>query len=68
LEEYYIGGLYLGIFNGVTDGSVLIISVYLYCAICGNSLFINEATISGLSEEEFNLTIAEIVVITITIL
>jgi len=27
LEEYYIGGLYLGIFNGVTDGSVLLIAL-----------------------------------------
>jgi len=30
LEEYYIGGLYLGVGNGVTDGSILLISLFFF--------------------------------------
>ena len=39
LEEYYTGGLYLGIGNGVTDGSALIIGLFIYCGIYGNESF-----------------------------
>lgn len=39
LEEYYIGGLYLGPFNGVTDGSVLIIGIFMASGIFGTSFW-----------------------------
>jgi ethanolaminephosphotransferase len=39
LEEYYIGGLYLGPGNGATDGSVLLISLFLYAGYRGNEVF-----------------------------
>lgn len=39
LEEYYIGGLFLGPFNGVTDGSVLIIAIFLVSGIFGNGFW-----------------------------
>jgi len=39
LEEYYIGGLYLGVGNGVTDGSAPIIALFIYCGMYGNDLF-----------------------------
>ena len=39
LEEYYTGGLYLGIGNGVTDGSALIIGFFIFCGINGNESF-----------------------------
>ena len=39
LEEYYTGGLFLGIFNGVTDGSVVVIGVYIFGGIFGTGIF-----------------------------
>jgi ethanolaminephosphotransferase len=39
LEEYYTGGLWLGLFNGVTDGSVGVIALFLYCGVKGNDFF-----------------------------
>lgn len=39
LEEYYIGGLYLGVGNGVTDASVVIICLFLYTGYAGNAIF-----------------------------
>jgi ethanolaminephosphotransferase len=36
LEEYYTGGLFLGICNGVSDGSFLIIFLYLVMGCFGN--------------------------------
>lgn len=41
LEEYYSGGLYLGVGNGVTDGSVGLIAIFLYCGIAGTEVFKN---------------------------
>jgi hypothetical protein len=40
LEEYYIGGLFLGPFNGVTDGSALIISIFMATGIAGNDIWL----------------------------
>jgi len=37
LEEYYTGGLFLGPCNGVTDGSIVLIAVFLFTAVVGNS-------------------------------
>lgn len=39
LEQYYTGGLFLGVINGVTDGSLLIVGVFIYLGMFGNSLF-----------------------------
>ena len=39
LEEYYIGGLYLGMFNGVTDGSVLLIAMMITAGATNQEFF-----------------------------
>jgi hypothetical protein len=39
LEEYYTGGMFLPIVNGVTDGSLLIIGFYIYCGVWGLGAF-----------------------------
>ena len=39
LEEYYTGGLFLGIGNGVTDASIILIGVFIYCGIAGSDFF-----------------------------
>jgi ethanolaminephosphotransferase len=41
LEEYYIGGLYLGPLNGVTDGSAAVIAVFAATGIAGNEFWTN---------------------------
>lgn len=41
LEEYYIGGLFLGVGNGVTDGSVALIFLFLFSGYYGNDVFKN---------------------------
>lgn len=45
LEEYYIGGLYLGIGNGVTDGSLLLISIFIIQGITSQGFFNNTVEI-----------------------
>lgn len=45
LEEYYTGGLFLGLFNGVTDGSVLVIGFLIYCGFYGNDLYAQPTSI-----------------------
>ena len=42
LEEYYTGGLYLGPFNGVTDGSVGVIFMFLLMGFAGNDFWAAE--------------------------
>ncbi len=37
LEEYYIGGLFLGPGNGVSDGSAFIFSIHVFMGIFGNA-------------------------------
>jgi hypothetical protein len=39
LEEYYTGGLYLGYINGVTDGSIVMVGLFTYLGLFGNSVF-----------------------------
>lgn len=36
LVEYYTGGLFLGLGNGVTDGSVPLIAIFFFSGIVGN--------------------------------
>jgi hypothetical protein len=45
LEEYYIGGLFLGPFNGVTDGSAGIIGIFIATGITGNAFWATQATL-----------------------
>jgi ethanolaminephosphotransferase len=47
LEEYYIGGLYLGPFNGVTDGSAAIIGIFLITGIFGYDCWLASFNIPG---------------------
>ena len=49
LEEYYIGGLFLGIGNGVTDGSAPIIALFLYSGLYGTDFFKSEVAFGGFS-------------------
>jgi hypothetical protein len=39
LEEYYLGGMVLGICNPITDLSIVVYAVYIYLGISGNSIF-----------------------------
>lgn len=39
LEQYYTGGLFLGPFNGITDGSGLILLLFLIMTIAGNDFW-----------------------------
>jgi len=59
LEEYYTGGLFLGIGNGVTDGSLAIIVLFCVAGFFGTEIFRNMVSIelAGLS---FKLTVVEI--------
>lgn len=41
LEEYYTGGLFLGIGNGVTDGSIVLIGMFIFCGVAGTEVFKN---------------------------
>jgi hypothetical protein len=63
LEEYYIGGLFLGPFNGVTDGSALLISIFLFTGIFGNDIWLQTVTLPRYGEA----SLSEIIVYTILI-
>jgi hypothetical protein len=39
LEEYYSGYLYLPIFNGVSDGSIVIVLLSFFTAYYGNNFW-----------------------------
>jgi hypothetical protein len=39
IEEYYTGGLFLGPFNGVSDGSVVLYTFFIIGAFLGNETF-----------------------------
>lgn len=41
LEEYYVGGLYLGLGNGVTDGSVILVAIFIMQGITSQGFFSN---------------------------
>lgn len=58
LEEYYIGGLYLGVGNGVTDGSIILIGLFLFCGYYGNGVFKDNISIplSPSGGETFSLS------------
>lgn len=60
LEEYYIGGLYLGVGNGVTDGSVLLIGLFLFSGYFGNSIFKDTISIPLGGADALRLSYGEI--------
>ena len=39
LEEYYTGGLFLGPGNGITDASIILIGLFVYCGVFGTDIF-----------------------------
>lgn len=43
LEEYYVGGMFMGIGNAITDGSFLYYLVMLVLTIFGNDFMVVEA-------------------------
>jgi len=47
LEEYYVGGLWLPVMNGVTDGSLLLILVNVLIGLLGSQFFAAPTTILG---------------------
>lgn len=51
LEEYYTGGLFLGPFNGVTDGSAGVYFAFLIMAIAGNDFWVWPVANSGTPNE-----------------
>jgi len=46
LEEYYVGGLYLGVGNGVTDGSIILIGLFLFTGFFGPEPWLHIVSIS----------------------
>jgi ethanolaminephosphotransferase len=38
LEEFYVGGLHLRPGNGITDGSLPVISIFLFLSVTGNEI------------------------------
>jgi hypothetical protein len=47
LEEYYVGGLWLPVLNGVTDGSVVLIGVNIMIGVMGSQWWADPMTILG---------------------
>jgi len=43
LEEYYTGGLFLGVGNAISDGSVLLYTIYCYLGLFGNDAVLANA-------------------------
>lgn len=48
LEEYYVGGLWLPIGNGVTDGSLVLILVNIFIGVLGSEWWALERDILGM--------------------
>jgi hypothetical protein len=62
IEEYYTGGLFLGPFNGVSDGSIVLYSFFTIGAFLGNDTF-NLITFSN-----YNLRVTDIITFAIILL
>ena len=60
LEEYYIGELILGVFNGVTDGSILVFVLYNSAGFFGNQIFLTQIDF-GLIGLDFSLSVNYII-------
>ena len=63
LEEYYIGGLFLGPFNGVSDGSVLFIVLFLTSGIFGNDIWLVPLDVPIIGTYSFSYLFANFVYI-----
>ena len=63
LEEYYIGGLFLGPFNGVTDGSAAVIGIFLATGIAGNGFWLTQASLPVVGVA----TVSQIIVVALLI-
>ena len=50
LEEYYTGGLFLGPFNAISDGSIVYIGLNILMAIFGNKFWITTIQIGYKNE------------------
>ena len=61
LEEYYTGGLFLGPMNGVTDGSVGIIILFLIMGFTGNNIWRQEFKFG--KDDEYNIRAVDIVIL-----
>lgn len=64
LEEYYVGTLRLPMINAVSEGTVLIVLVYLFSGLNGNSLWLTpfcDATWLGI-DDVTELTLGQIVI------
>jgi ethanolaminephosphotransferase len=64
LEEYYIGGLFLGPFNGVTDGSALVISIFVVTGILGNDIWLAEVALPRYGNIRISHLVAYVVLFT----
>jgi hypothetical protein len=67
LEEYYTGGLFLGYINGVTDGSIVMVGLYTYLGLFGNSVFTQSYHIQ-ITASDISMTGGQLVVYCLMIL
>jgi hypothetical protein len=49
LEEYYVGGLWLPVMNGVTDGSAVLIAINIIIGITGSEWWAIERNFLGVT-------------------
>ena len=52
MEEYYSGGLFLPVLNGVTDGSLILILLFVVAGILGNDIFLYQVVAVGGQDNE----------------
>ena len=70
LEEYYVGTLCLPVCNAVSDGSLLVIGMFIFTGIAGNDFWVKEVVdgtwlnIEGIDK----LTIGQIVIAVMTLM
>ena len=57
LEEYYVGGLYIGIMNAVTDCSIIVVLIYLFAGVYSNQFFTQKITFN-VGANEYTLSMA----------
>ena len=46
LKQYYVGAMMLGPGNGVSDGSIIAYSLYIYAGIWGVDFFLKEVNLN----------------------
>lgn len=60
LEEYYVGGLFLGPGNGVTDGSLPLIIIFALAGYKGNDIYKTTIPIS-LGDTNYDISISHLI-------